>query len=106
MMESVGLTFFPQSKIVCLATGGLDFLIHLFVRRDANQYFKACSLVGHQDWIRALRFVTCDDGNVMLASAAQDTKVRLWKFTKREQEERQVVMDVDISALYVFHITI
>ncbi len=100
MMEAVGISFLPNSKVVCVATGGLDFLIHLFVKHEANQYKKACSVAGHQDWIRSLRFVTCDDGNVLLASAAQDTKVRLWRF-KPSTGSEQVVMDVDISALYV-----
>jgi elongator complex protein 2 len=102
MMESVSLTFLPQSRTVCVATGGLDALIHIYIRTAEKKYTKMCSLSGHQDWIRALRFVTCDDGDVVLASASQDTKIRLWKVKKRALDEEQtekVVMDVDISAL-------
>lgn len=101
MMETVELTFLPQSKTICLVTGGLDFVIHVFVRRSQDQYTKICVLSGHQDWLRALSFVTCDDGTVLLASASQDAKVRLWRFIKRVHEDEQTkqVMDLDISAL-------
>ena len=37
-------------------------------------------LEGHQDWIRALSFAHADDGSLLLASASQDSYVRLWKF--------------------------
>ncbi|KAL0487115.1 elongator complex protein [Acrasis kona] len=103
MMECVELTYLPQSKVICLVAGGLDFLIHVFVRQQEGTYFKSCSLAGHADWIRALSFVTCDDGSVLLASASQDTRIRLWKFKTRtisnNQEESIMMGNLDISAL-------
>lgn len=44
-----------------------------------RQFTKLVALQGHQDWIRSLDFATCDDGSLLLASASQDTKIRLWK---------------------------
>eukprot|EP01027_Heterolobosea_sp_BB2_P000716 GEZU01001052.1.p1 GENE.GEZU01001052.1~~GEZU01001052.1.p1 ORF type:complete len:355 (-),score=49.58 GEZU01001052.1:95-1159(-) len=83
MMEAVSITLLPgpsanSSAVPCIAIGGVDSLVHLFVRRGET-FEKLVSLQGHEDWIRALSFCTCDDGSVMLASASQDIKIRLWK---------------------------
>jgi len=45
------------------------------------QFTKLVALKGHADWIRCLSFTTCDNGDVLLASGAQDYYIRLWRFT-------------------------
>ena len=36
-------------------------------------------LRGHEDWIRSLAFCTVNAGGLLLASASQDRKVRIWR---------------------------
>lgn len=36
---------------------------------------------GHQEWIRSLAFTQTDNGELILASGSQDTKIRLWKIS-------------------------
>lgn len=81
MMETVSLFMLPHSNVPCIAVGGLDHAIHLFVCASDNKLNKVCSLQGHTDWIRAMSTCTADDGSVMIASASQDARVRLWKIT-------------------------
>eukprot|EP00761_Pharyngomonas_kirbyi_P001902 gb/GECH01001906.1/.p1 GENE.gb/GECH01001906.1/~~gb/GECH01001906.1/.p1 ORF type:complete len:809 (+),score=191.80 gb/GECH01001906.1/:1-2427(+) len=78
-VETLAFTCLPNSQIPCLAAGGLDRKVHIFARKG-KEFESVVRLEGHQDWIRDLAFTTCDDGSVLLASASQDVRVRLWKF--------------------------
>ncbi|XP_068629585.1 elongator complex protein 2 [Battus philenor] len=53
-----------------------DHKIHLFAGQD---YLKVHMLVGHEDWVRGLDVLEVDDNSVLLASASQDTYIRLWR---------------------------
>uniref|UniRef100_A0A6A7G1A1 Elongator complex protein 2 n=1 Tax=Hirondellea gigas TaxID=1518452 RepID=A0A6A7G1A1_9CRUS len=87
-MECASLSGFQVSdslkdEIVILAVGGLDHKIHLFSCSDLDHNFsKLVELEGHEDWIRSLAFCTTDSGDVFLASASQDTKIRLWRISR------------------------
>jgi elongator complex protein 2 len=96
MMECVALHTLPESSTPIIATAGLDFSIHIFAKVD-DKFNKMCSLQGHEDWIRCLNFTTCDDGSVMLASASQDTRIRLWKISKGlEHTEKLQQLNVNV----------
>jgi elongator complex protein 2 len=86
MMECLDITFLPNSDIPVLVTGGLDHLIHVFFKEN-NTFNKVCVLPGHEDWIRSMEFTTLDESSVMLATASQDYRVRLWKFTERFSDD-------------------
>eukprot|EP01138_Halocafeteria_seosinensis_P007791 gb/GECG01007960.1/.p1 GENE.gb/GECG01007960.1/~~gb/GECG01007960.1/.p1 ORF type:complete len:1009 (+),score=96.06 gb/GECG01007960.1/:1-3027(+) len=82
---------------VILATGGVDSIVRLHtVHKDTNNCVtveEVLALKGHLDWIRSIQFSfgpftgeaprTSPEGNqigdLMLASASQDGKVRLWR---------------------------
>uniref|UniRef100_A0A0N4Z1M9 Elongator complex protein 2 n=1 Tax=Parastrongyloides trichosuri TaxID=131310 RepID=A0A0N4Z1M9_PARTI len=52
----------------------------LVMNEDSGEFVEALSLTGHLDWIRDMSFRYFDDGKLLLASASQDTFVRLWNF--------------------------
>jgi elongator complex protein 2 len=67
---------------VALAAGGADHDVHVFVQRGRGEPLrKVDNLDGHQEWVRSVAFVRADDGDVLLASAAQDNYIRLWRIT-------------------------
>eukprot|EP01087_Luapelamoeba_hula_P017861 TRINITY_DN5671_c0_g1_i1.p1 TRINITY_DN5671_c0_g1~~TRINITY_DN5671_c0_g1_i1.p1 ORF type:complete len:856 (-),score=120.02 TRINITY_DN5671_c0_g1_i1:78-2645(-) len=79
IMECCSFTLLPTTTpIVMLAIGGVDTLIHLYVSKG-GPFVKLVALEGHEDWIRSLAFMQSDEGDVFLASSAQDNYIRLWK---------------------------
>ncbi|KAH0618021.1 hypothetical protein JD844_016940 [Phrynosoma platyrhinos] len=74
----VSLSFLPGSNIPVLACGGDDCKIHLYVQQ-AEQFHKTLVLHGHEDWIRGIEWTVNKDGDLFLASCAQDCLIRIWK---------------------------
>ena len=70
---------------------GSEIILHLLKSGDDGKvlFSKVVTLKGHEDWIRCLTFVTCDDGSLLLASSAQDNFIRLWKIDTSTEEEEQ-----------------
>ncbi|KAL7984603.1 hypothetical protein Chor_003173 [Crotalus horridus] len=73
----VSLSFLPGNDILVLACGGDDCRIHLYVQQ-AGEFQKSLLLYGHEDWIRGVEWAFCD-GDLYLASCAQDCLIRIWK---------------------------
>ncbi|ETE68920.1 Elongator complex protein 2, partial [Ophiophagus hannah] len=71
----VSLSFLPGNDIPVLACGGDDSRIHLYVQQAGE---KSLLLHGHEDWIRGVEWAFCD-GDLYLASCAQDCLIRIWK---------------------------
>ncbi|KAJ8403143.1 hypothetical protein AAFF_G00360590 [Aldrovandia affinis] len=82
-MMDVSLTRLPDSRVPILACGGDDCRVHLYVQRD-GQFEKVHSLHGHEDWIRGVEW-TARDGEILLASCAQDCLIRIWKVFMKEE---------------------
>jgi elongator complex protein 2 len=82
-----------REESVLLATGGVDGKVHLFeLAGGDDELKKVLQLEGHRDWVRSLAFqekkIDVGEGTaVMLASASQDQRVRLWKLTARARED-------------------
>lgn len=53
-----------------------DHKIHVFA---GEEFHKVHSLVGHEDWVRGLDVMDFDSNTILLASASQDTYIRLWR---------------------------
>lgn len=56
-----------------------------------RKFIKVDTLVGHENWVRGLDFVKINDKELLLASAAQDTFIRLWKISSRPFIRRTVL---------------
>ncbi|OQS06224.1 elongator complex protein [Thraustotheca clavata] len=62
-----------------LALGGVDMKVHLYKLNASSQSLEhVASMTGHKGWIRDLKFFVSTT-SVLLASAAQDCKIRLWR---------------------------
>ncbi|KAG1693459.1 hypothetical protein DVH05_023543 [Phytophthora capsici] len=93
IMEAMDVTVVnskeDEKEIVLLAAGGVNGKVHLFEVMGANEMItKVLELEGHKGWIRSLQFnsqrVEFGEG-VILASASQDQRIRLWKVTPRSR---------------------
>ncbi|XP_069675648.1 elongator complex protein 2 [Periplaneta americana] len=95
---SIRLCILPGTNSVLLACGADDAKIHLFaesVTEDKSsdteensrpkQFVKVDSLVGHEDWIRAIDIALDDSGHLLLASSSQDSLIRLWRITPSDE---------------------
>eukprot|EP01083_Nonionella_stella_P046768 125280_1 len=83
-MEAVAMTTFraPNGRdTIILAMGGLGEKIHVYFQNSEGLFTKLVNLEGHEDWIRALAFCQLHSGDLMLASASQDKRVRLWRIS-------------------------
>ncbi|XP_075265418.1 uncharacterized protein LOC142357762 [Convolutriloba macropyga] len=64
---------------------GVDRTIKLMVAPPGGEFQESFSLVGHQDWVRAVRFQAVEiDGHrkdLLLASGSQDKTIRIWRAT-------------------------
>ncbi|XP_048479494.1 elongator complex protein 2 [Plutella xylostella] len=63
-----------------------DHKVHIYVKTpvpsgvgDVEEYHKMHALVGHEDWVRGLDVLDIDDTAILIASASQDTYIRLWR---------------------------
>lgn len=85
LVESVAMSRIPGTSSVFLACGSVDNLVHVFALDEAKiKFFKLTTLSGHESWVRSLAFAefvnkTTGTPYMLLASAAQDRRVRLWK---------------------------
>ncbi|XP_041977572.1 probable elongator complex protein 2 [Aricia agestis] len=61
-----------------------DHKIHVFAKID--EYHRVHMLIGHEDWVRGLDVLKLDNECIMLASASQDTYIRVWKIQKHIEE--------------------
>ncbi|XP_037295627.1 probable elongator complex protein 2 [Manduca sexta] len=53
-----------------------DHKIHVFA---GEEYHRVHTLVGHEDWVRGMDVLDVEDNTILLASASQDTYIRLWR---------------------------
>ncbi|CAK1552679.1 unnamed protein product [Leptosia nina] len=64
-----------------------DNKIHVFALN--GEYHRVDVLVGHEDWVRGLDSII-EDNNIMLASASQDTYIRIWRIERYVKESSPV----------------
>ncbi|KAL3674132.1 hypothetical protein V7S43_000078 [Phytophthora oleae] len=93
IMETVDVTVVyskgGKEESVLLAAGGVDDKVHLFEVAGGNdEVAKVLELEGHKGWIRSLQFSSQRakvGEELILASASQDQRIRLWKITSRSR---------------------
>uniref|UniRef100_A0A8D8IJ78 Elongator complex protein 2 n=1 Tax=Culex pipiens TaxID=7175 RepID=A0A8D8IJ78_CULPI len=77
----------PRSGGVMLACATDNDLVTLYVS-SGEQFVVAEKLAGHSDWVRGLDCVTEGD-DLLLASSSQDSFIRLWRVSPRDQVRAQ-----------------
>ena len=92
MMECLDFALVGDSKVM-MACGGVDCRVHLYecdlaAPEEAALFTLSGELRGHDDWIRCLRFAEPEEGDtLLLASASQDCRIRLWRMEPLPTEE-------------------
>ncbi|XP_049866729.1 elongator complex protein 2 isoform X2 [Pectinophora gossypiella] len=61
-----------------------DHKIHIFT---GDEYHRVHTLTGHEDWVRGLDVLDVDETTILLASASQDTYIRLWRIQVHKDQE-------------------
>ncbi|RLN71787.1 hypothetical protein BBJ29_003742 [Phytophthora kernoviae] len=90
-VDAIALTYGNDEgteESVLVAAGGVDSKVHLFeVAGGSDTLTPLLELEGHRGWIRSLAFQNQQKiesaTSVLLASASQDQRIRLWKITAR-----------------------
>ena len=112
LVETLAFSSVPGSSSVFLVCGAVDNLAHVFASNEdtgsndksALKFTKLTTLSGHESWIRSLAFaqfknVSNGSSYLLLATAAQDRRVRLWKFEKTTVKPEAVVRRLDPETL-------
>lgn len=73
----------PTTDAIIMAVATDDDRVHLYTEDGEAGFVLKESLSGHEDWVRGLDFIANEDGDLLLASSAQDTFIRLWKISAR-----------------------
>ncbi|KAJ0180242.1 hypothetical protein K1T71_003646 [Dendrolimus kikuchii] len=60
-----------------------DHKIHIF---SGDEYHRVHTLVGHEDWVRGLDVMNVDNNTLLLASASQDTYIRIWRIQSHVEQ--------------------
>lgn len=70
-----------STKCICLALGGVDAKIHLYISSKVDGFFKNVGVLsGHEEWITCIASLNLSEKITFIASASQDNKIRIWKF--------------------------
>lgn len=93
---SIKMCYISQSDCLLIALATDDYNVHLYGSINTSNgrtIVKVETLSGHEDWVRSLDFIVLDDGDILLASSSQDTFIRLWRISPRD--DISVVKTVD-----------
>ncbi|KAH8118457.1 WD40 repeat-like protein [Phellopilus nigrolimitatus] len=80
----------PESDNVIMAVSATERNISIFTRSE-EQFVRAASLPGHEDWIKSLAFQQGVAGPAVLtlASGSRDGTIRLWNIEKLVKEKKE-----------------
>lgn len=84
---AIKMCYIEKTDCLLIALSTDDHNVHLYgciSSSEGRQLIKVDTLTGHEDWVRSLDFVVLDDGDILLASSAQDTFIRLWRISFRD----------------------
>lgn len=76
-----------SDKVILAYSTDLN-VVHLMcdtIEDDKRKFVKVDTLVGHEDWVRGIDITTLDNGDLLIATVAQDTFIRLWRIEARPQ---------------------
>ncbi|XP_063042037.1 elongator complex protein 2 [Engraulis encrasicolus] len=95
-MMDVSLALLPGSRVPVLACGGDDSKVHIYVRHK-DEFQRVLSLQGHEDWIRGVEWAA-KDGELLLASCAQDCLIRLWRLFAKAEPPQSLEAEAEAEA--------
>ncbi|XP_057378508.1 elongator complex protein 2-like isoform X2 [Daphnia carinata] len=78
-------------EIPLIACAGDDGSVQLFNFQILDKELscvRTMKIPGHEDWVRALAFTAEDGGDLLLASAAQDTLIRVWRISPESSKDK------------------
>ncbi|XP_046455686.1 elongator complex protein 2-like isoform X1 [Daphnia pulex] len=102
LMFDCAVNLLPGCQVPLLACAGDDGSIQLFnfeMSQGEVSCVRTMKVPGHEDWIRALAFTVEDGGDLLLASAAQDTLIRVWRISSEVSKDQQSQSDNSKLAL-------
>ncbi|CAL1288982.1 unnamed protein product [Larinioides sclopetarius] len=76
-----------------------DAKLHLYVQDNQGHFIPAVKLIGHEDWIQSIDILKDDKGDLLIASASQDSYIRIWKISSHLPENQ--CSKIDSMALNV-----
>nr|XP_018912100.1 PREDICTED: probable elongator complex protein 2 [Bemisia tabaci]XP_018912102.1 PREDICTED: probable elongator complex protein 2 [Bemisia tabaci] len=88
---SASLAFLPGTSRILAAFATDDCKINLYISsadEDKKDFVPAEALIGHEDWVQSLDFTVDTNKDLILASGSQDTTVRLWRFSRKKENEK------------------
>lgn len=83
---AIKMCYINESDCLLIALATDDYSVQLYGSvnsSDGRKIVKVETLTGHEDWVRSLDFIALDDGDILLASSSQDTFIRLWRISPR-----------------------
>lgn len=89
--DQIMLAYSTDENHIYLCCDGVD-------ENGKRKFTKVDVLVGHVDWVRGLDFVALNDSELLLASSAQDTFIRLWKISARPTIKRTELKSIKLFA--------
>ncbi|KAI9553395.1 hypothetical protein GHT06_021298 [Daphnia sinensis] len=74
--------------IACAGDDGSVQLLNFQILGGELSCVRTMKIPGHEDWVRALAFTVEDGGDLLLASAAQDTLIRVWRISPESSKDK------------------
>lgn len=84
---AIKMCYIKQTDCLLIALATDDYTVQLYGSISSvasRKLVRVETLAGHEDWVRSLDFIVLDDGDILLASSAQDTFIRLWRISPRD----------------------
>lgn len=84
----------PNSAALLLAYATDDENIHLYAEKYSQCFERVETLKScHEDWIRCLDFTNDVNGDLLMASASQDSFIRLWRISQKLDANKELSTD-------------
>lgn len=89
---SVRLIQLPKSNKLLLVCGTDESKIELYIEKNAGEFRLTNVLLGHEDWIRGIDAINVNDDEITIATASQDSFIRLWNIKIRNKNKKNIVL--------------
>ncbi|KAK7867755.1 hypothetical protein R5R35_002257 [Gryllus longicercus] len=91
----VHLAHLFESTDILLLCATDDSKVHMYVSNLKDKFMKVHSLMGHEDWVRALDITKYDSSRLLIATGSQDSMIRLWQLTVRDSATKEQTLSLN-----------